>query len=87
MEVQAPATGDAALDDGRTVGATLGNLDLGGDRVGLVPERQLLVADLPARFDAVRPMHDGCVGAPPQWEATCLVHWNGVFVACAQPTA
>jgi hypothetical protein len=24
---------------------------------------------------------------PPQWEATCLVHWNGVFMACAQPTA
>ena len=24
---------------------------------------------------------------PPQWEATCLVHWHGVFIACAQPTA
>ncbi len=40
VEVQAPATGDAALDDDRTVGATLGDLDLGGDRVGLVLERQ-----------------------------------------------
>ena len=24
---------------------------------------------------------------PPQWEATCLVHWYGVSIACAQPTA
>ena len=24
---------------------------------------------------------------PPQWEATCLVHWNGVSIAHAQPTA
>ena len=24
---------------------------------------------------------------PPQCEATCLVHWYGVFIACAQPTA
>ena len=24
---------------------------------------------------------------PPQWEATCLVHWNGVFIAHDQPTA
>jgi hypothetical protein len=24
---------------------------------------------------------------PPQWEATCLVHWYGVSMACAQPTA
>ena len=24
---------------------------------------------------------------PPQCEATCLVHWYGVFMACAQPTA
>jgi hypothetical protein len=24
---------------------------------------------------------------PPQWDATCLVHWYGVFIACAQPTA
>ena len=24
---------------------------------------------------------------PPQWDATCLVHWNGVFMAQAQPTA
>ena len=23
---------------------------------------------------------------PPKCEATCLVHWNGVFIACAQPT-
>ena len=23
---------------------------------------------------------------PPQCEATCLVHWNGVFIAHAQPT-
>ena len=23
---------------------------------------------------------------PPQWDATCLVHWNGVHIACAQPT-
>ena len=23
---------------------------------------------------------------PPQWEATCLVHWNGVSIAHAQPT-
>jgi len=22
---------------------------------------------------------------PPQWEATCFVHWNGQFIACAQP--
>ena len=21
---------------------------------------------------------------PPKWLATCLVHWNGVFIACAQ---
>ena len=24
---------------------------------------------------------------PPQCDATCLVHWYGVFIACAQPTA
>ena len=24
---------------------------------------------------------------PPQWEATCLVHWYGVSMAWAQPTA
>ena len=24
---------------------------------------------------------------PPQCEATCLVHWYGVSIACAQPTA
>ena len=24
---------------------------------------------------------------PPQCEATCLVHWYGVHIACAQPTA
>ena len=24
---------------------------------------------------------------PPQWEATCLVHWKGVFIAHDQPTA
>ena len=24
---------------------------------------------------------------PPQWLATCLVHWYGVSIACAQPTA
>ena len=24
---------------------------------------------------------------PPQCEATCLVHWYGAFMACAQPTA
>ena len=24
---------------------------------------------------------------PPQWDATCLVHWYGVSIACAQPTA
>ena len=23
---------------------------------------------------------------PPQCDATCLVHWNGVFIAHAQPT-
>jgi hypothetical protein len=23
---------------------------------------------------------------PPQWEATCFVHWNGVLIAHAQPT-
>jgi hypothetical protein len=23
---------------------------------------------------------------PPQWEATCLVHWYGVSMACAHPT-
>ena len=23
---------------------------------------------------------------PPKCEATCLVHWNGVSIACAQPT-
>ena len=23
---------------------------------------------------------------PPQCEATCLVHWNGAFIAHAQPT-
>jgi hypothetical protein len=23
---------------------------------------------------------------PPQCDATCLVHWEGVFMACAQPT-
>ncbi len=22
---------------------------------------------------------------PPKWLATCLVHWNGVSIACAQP--
>ena len=27
------------------------------------------------------------VRVPPQWEATCLVHWNGVSIAHAQPTA
>ena len=24
---------------------------------------------------------------PPKCEATCLVHWYGVSIACAQPTA
>ena len=24
---------------------------------------------------------------PPKCEATCLVHWYGVHMACAQPTA
>jgi hypothetical protein len=24
---------------------------------------------------------------PPECDATCFVHWNGVFIACAQPTA
>jgi hypothetical protein len=24
---------------------------------------------------------------PPQWEATCFVHWYGAHIACAQPTA
>ena len=24
---------------------------------------------------------------PPQCDATCFVHWYGVFIACAQPTA
>ena len=24
---------------------------------------------------------------PPQCDATCLVHWSGVFIAHAQPTA
>ena len=24
---------------------------------------------------------------PPQWDATCLVHWYGVHMAWAQPTA
>ena len=24
---------------------------------------------------------------PPQCEATCFVHWYGVHIACAQPTA
>ena len=24
---------------------------------------------------------------PPKWEATCLVHWYGVSMAWAQPTA
>ena len=24
---------------------------------------------------------------PPKCDATCLVHWYGVFIACAQPTA
>ncbi len=24
---------------------------------------------------------------PPQCEATCFVHWYGVSIACAQPTA
>jgi hypothetical protein len=23
---------------------------------------------------------------PPQWEATCFVHWKGEFIAHAQPT-
>ena len=23
---------------------------------------------------------------PPKCEAICLVHWNGVSIACAQPT-
>ena len=23
---------------------------------------------------------------PPQWDATCLVHWYGVSIACAHPT-
>ncbi len=24
---------------------------------------------------------------PPKWEAICLVHWKGVFIAQPQPTA
>jgi hypothetical protein len=27
------------------------------------------------------------VRVPPQCEATCFVHWKGVSIACAQPTA
>ena len=47
-----------------------------------------LVADLAARRDAVAA---SCtivpLRVPPQCEATCLVHWYGVSIACAQPIA
>ena len=49
------------------------------------------VAELGAHL-AARPIPVGQwtivpLRVPPQWDATCLVHWYGVPVACAQPTA
>ena len=34
----------------------------------------------------IRAGHETIIGlrVPPKWLATCLVHWNGVFIACAQ---
>jgi len=46
-----------------------------------------LRADLAVSLEPVRPVHDGAVAGPAQCDATCLVHWYGVFMACAQPTA
>src|SRR5262249_37872210 len=33
----------------------------------------------------IRAGHETTIGlrVPPKWLATCLVHWNGVFIACA----
>ena len=42
---------------------------------------------LAARVEPVRPVHDRAVARPPQWEATCFVHWYGVSIAWAHPTA
>ena len=46
-----------------------------------------LGADLAARAEASGPVNDVPLRVPPKCEATCLVHWYGVSVAWAQPTA
>ena len=57
------------------------------DRRGDVDDVRELRADsaglsIPAGQWTIVPLR-----VPPQWEAICLVHWNGVFMAHAQPTA
>ena len=45
-------------------------------------------ADLAARLDARRASGRSVpFRVPPQCDATCFVHWYGVSIACAQPTA
>ena len=38
------------------------------------------LASMPAGQCTISPLR-----VPPQWEATCLVHWYGVSIAWAQP--
>jgi hypothetical protein len=45
-------------------------------------ERTSPLAWMPAGQWTIVPLR-----VPPQCEATCLVHWYGVSIACAQPTA
>ena len=61
-----------------------GRLEHGGRDVDDVVE---LLAQLAFSLDALGQCTMVPVRVPPQCEATCFVHWNGVFIACAQPTA
>ena len=70
-----------AVDHGR-FGQAGGFEDCGGDvdDVGELGAKATLLGDPPGQWTIV-PLR-----VPPQCEATCLVHWNGVLVAHAQPT-
>jgi hypothetical protein len=44
-------------------------------------DRRPPVSSIPCGQRTIVPLR-----VPPQWEATCLVHCSGVFIAQAQPT-
>jgi hypothetical protein len=62
----------------------MGSLQDGGGDVDDVRE---LGAQLALCPDPGRPVDDQPVPGAAPVEATCLVHWYGVSIACAQPTA